>query len=449
MASTPQQSLSDDFASGVACAICGAPALRVAHLKSFPDYVVCGSCKASFVAEADGGRVLYGNIPEAYPQARALALRKWVTLEEVDGVARRERPAAPPAARPAAVPIPAEPEIDREASLRAAASAAVPIPTQPEFERPPIRSVPLEPEDEYEDEEQPAPEVEDTDLATAEPKAPLGRLSRLMAGAPEPEPMTDWAPSLVPDRKPAELQAIPPAPPAAAPQPSGEASKPVAAAPGPVPAPAKPAAAPSPAEPPPGQRYRVVVSGDQVVFPLQACAHCTQSPAPNRLAIVGSVSQGQAVGRRRMTRFNVPLCRACYRRAIARTAEEKSARLNAHLISALVGLGLLVVVLAVGLIDPARVGVGAAAVFVLILGVAGYAASAVIMLGRAGRFPPTADARYVRTTLLIPEESQGLETAFEWRSSRYAEQFYQANHQRALAGMVPVKDRASTAFSGR
>ncbi len=67
MASTPQQSLPDGFVSSLACAICGAPALRVAHLKSFPDYVACGSCKASFVAEADGARVLYGNIPEVVP----------------------------------------------------------------------------------------------------------------------------------------------------------------------------------------------------------------------------------------------------------------------------------------------------------------------------------------------------------------------------------------------
>jgi len=76
MASTPQQSLPDEFISSLACAVCGAAALRVAHLKSFPDYVACGNCKASFVAEADGERVLYGNIPESFPAARAAALRR-------------------------------------------------------------------------------------------------------------------------------------------------------------------------------------------------------------------------------------------------------------------------------------------------------------------------------------------------------------------------------------
>ncbi len=64
---------------------------------------------------------------------------------------------------------------------------------------------------------------------------------------------------------------------------------------------------------------------------------------------------------------------------------------------------------------------------------------------RTGRFPPTDDARYVRTTLLIPDASQGLENAFEWRNQRYAEEFYQANHQRALAGVVAIKDRSPNA----
>jgi hypothetical protein len=165
-----------------------------------------------------------------------------------------------------------------------------------------------------------------------------------------------------------------------------------------------------------------------------------RSPAPNRLAMVGTSPQGQGVGQRKTTRHSVPLCRACYRRATARTPEEKNARLNAHLISALVALGLLVAALAVGLIDPAR-DIGAASVLMLILLVVGYALPASILLGRSGRYLPTEDARYVRTTLLIPEGSQGLETAFEWRNQRYAEEFYQANHQRALSGVVAIKDR--------
>ncbi len=449
MASTPQQSLPDEFVSSLACAICGAPALRVAHLKSFPDYVACGSCKASFVAEADGARVLYGNIPESFPAARATALRKWMTLAEVEAIAIDERPAPSPPPRPASVPLHSEPLDDREASLRATASAAVPIPTQPEIERPPIREVRLEMEDEIEAEDESALKAEEDadEFAPSGSEAPLGRLSRLMAGAREPEPLTDWAPSLVPDRMPAELPAAAPAVSVAVV--AAASSKPAepevvkAAAPARPAVPSKPAAPPA-TDPPPGQRYRVVVHGDQITFPLQGCAHCMRSPAPNRLAMVGTSPQGQGVGQRKTSRHSVPLCRACYRRATARTPEEKNARLNAHLISALVALGLLVAALAVGLIDPAG-DMGAASVLMLILLVVGYALPASILLGRSGRFLPTDDARYVRTTLLIPEGSQGLETAFEWRNQRYAEEFYQANHQRALSGVVAIKDRTPSA----
>src|SRR4030042_1775112 len=109
MASPPQQSLPDEFASSLACAVCGAPALRVAHLKSFPDYVACGNCKASFVAEADGERVLYGSIPESFPAARVAALRKWVTLAEVEAIAVDERPAPPPPPPPPSRPPPSAP----------------------------------------------------------------------------------------------------------------------------------------------------------------------------------------------------------------------------------------------------------------------------------------------------------------------------------------------------
>jgi hypothetical protein len=163
-----------------------------------------------------------------------------------------------------------------------------------------------------------------------------------MAGAREPEPLTDWAPSLVPDRLPVELPVAAPAAPVLAA--ASALPKPVVpeAATGPA-APARPAAPSRPAappahDPPPGQRHRVVVHGDQVTFPMNGCAHCMRSPAPNRLAIVGTSPLGQGVGQRKTSRHSVPLCRACYRRATARTQEEKNARLNAHLISALVAL---------------------------------------------------------------------------------------------------------------
>jgi hypothetical protein len=312
------------------------------------------------------------------------------------------------------VPIPIEPEIDRNASLRAAASAAVPIPTQPEVARPPIRAVPLDFEDELEPEPELDEDVEEDGIpAEVDRDAGLGRLSRLMAGAPEPEPMSDWAGSLVPERMPMAPppeEGIPPSAYAVAPA-SAAAPKPAASPPPAV----QPAARPP--DPIPGQRFRVLVRGDQVVFPMQSCAHCTHSPAPNRLTVVGSVALGQGVGQRRLTRYSVPLCRACYRRAMARTSEANNARLNAHLVSALAALALLV------------------------LGVLGYALPATVLLGRTSRLPAPEDARFVRTTLLIPDDSQGLEPAFEWRNARYAEQFQQANQPRSLSGVVAVKDR--------
>lgn len=442
MASTPRQTIPDDFVLRRACAICGAQTLRVIHLKSFPDYVACGNCKASFVLEADGERVLYGNIPETFPAARAAALRKWMSLAEIEAVAVAERP-APVVARPAAVPVPPEPPTDPEAALRAAASAAVPIPTEPEPPPRPLRGVLLQADESLEPPEEEVPE-EEAEPEPASAEAPLERLSRLMAGAPDSEPVSEWAKSLVPDRKEAEAPPIPtPTPPSAA-----AVAATAAAATGAI-KPPPPAAAPSvpvspPAgDPPRGQRYRVALSGDSVTFPMRACAHCMTSPAPKRLTIIGTAPQGQAVAGRKILRYTVPLCRACYRRATARSPEEKNARLNAHLVSALVALALLVGALALGWIDPGK-DPGLSIMVMAILLVAGYALPAMLLLGRAGRFPLGPDARYVRTTLHIPESSQGLETAFEWRNPRYAEEFHQANRTHALAGVVPVKDHAAS-----
>ena len=103
-----------------------------------------------------------------------------------------------------------------------------------------------------------------------------------------------------------------------------------------------------------------------------------------------------------------------------------------------------ILTLAIGLIDPGG-NLALATILMLILLVVGYAVPAAMLLGRAGRFTPGPDARYVRTTLLIPDSSQGLERAFEWRNQRYAEEFRQANHPRALAGVVAVKDRTTGA----
>jgi hypothetical protein len=55
---------------------------------------------------------------------------------------------------------------------------------------------------------------------------------------------------------------------------------------------------------------------------------------------------------------------------------------------------------------------------------------------------PPPDAAYVRSTLLVPDDSQGLETAFEWRSEGYAVRFRQSNAQLAVSSVIAVKDRS-------
>jgi hypothetical protein len=66
------------------------------------------------------------------------------------------------------------------------------------------------------------------------------------------------------------------------------------------------------------------------------------------------------------------------------------------------------------------------------------------LLNRIGLFPISEDAAYVRSTLLVPSEVQGLETAFEWRNKTYAERFHQANHEITVGQIIKVKDRSQT-----
>jgi hypothetical protein len=78
----------------------------------------------------------------------------------------------------------------------------------------------------------------------------------------------------------------------------------------------------------------------------------------------------------------------------------------------------------------------------VILAVLGYSLPVIVLLNRIRPFPVSEDAAYVRSTLLIPSEVQGLETAFEWRNETYAERFHQANHEITVGQIVKVKDRS-------
>ncbi|MEJ2013529.1 MAG: hypothetical protein P8X64_15055 [Anaerolineales bacterium] len=193
-------------------------------------------------------------------------------------------------------------------------------------------------------------------------------------------------------------------------------------------------------DPPPGQRYRVVLLGDRVVFPGGDCAHCGRTPVKGRLAVYGTLPNGQKVGQRKVTSFNVPLCDECRERAALQTEDASNARLQAHLISGIIGMVLVVLALVTGIIDTSSLGVVDIMILV-ILALVGYAGPVTFLLNRAGNYPPPPDAAYVRTTLLVPSETQGLETAFEWRNEEYARRFFEANQANTIGHMTPVKDR--------
>ena len=76
-----------------------------------------------------------------------------------------------------------------------------------------------------------------------------------------------------------------------------------------------------------------------------------------------------------------------------------------------------------------------------ILAILGFSIPAYVLLGRIRPYPPPPDAAYVRSTLLVPEDIQGLETAFEFRNQSYAELFHAANEAATLGKLTQVKDR--------
>ncbi|MGB2895345.1 MAG: hypothetical protein WBB65_04175 [Anaerolineales bacterium] len=195
-------------------------------------------------------------------------------------------------------------------------------------------------------------------------------------------------------------------------------------------------------DPPAGHRFRVVIRGEKAVFPGGDCAHCGRTPVKGHLAVVGALPNDQSVGQRKTTTFKVPLCSECRKRAAQLSAEAKEARLQAHLLSAIGGMLLVVGALALDVINPRDLQLFD--LFILaILFIVGYAAPAFFLLGRVGKYLPPASALYVRSTLLVPQETQGLETAFEWRNAEYAERFFEANEAHTLGKASKIKDRAS------
>jgi hypothetical protein len=194
-------------------------------------------------------------------------------------------------------------------------------------------------------------------------------------------------------------------------------------------------------EPPPGNRYRVVVKGASVRYPEKFCSHCLYSPATARLPILASISRS-GVGDRQIETLRIPVCGDCKERASARSEEQRTAQLQAHLIGVLVALVLIVCGLGIGFINL-RENLVPALVGLIVMAGLGYVVPAVPLLLRASRLPKPPDSEYVQSTLRVPGDTEGTETAFEWRNRDYARRFLQANAKIAVSEVTRVREEGT------
>lgn len=396
MVPKPRLKLPSDWIKDRRCFICGEASLQITHVEDLPDFVTCKRCRSAFVLEDGGQRIMYGKIGEGYPRTAGLMLRQWVDADTVEQSARTERPQIEKAAQPDRS---GESEAQKsEAPQEDIPSAAVPIPTEPELEAPEERPVLLRSET--------PPETPREVLPQAEEPVPGDTPIITPAGVPKPQVAADAEPSEEVQEQP-EVETF----------------------------------TPRETDPPLGQRFRVALKGNRIHFPSDSCAHCMRQPVRGRLAVLGTLPRGQGIGQRRPATFNLPLCAECHKRASQRSEEEKSARLQAFLVATLVTLVVLVAVLAWGIIDIGEQGL-TGAFLLMILAVLGFSVPVWILLSRLSDFPPPLDAAYIRSTLLVPREPQGLETVFEWRNEAYAESFLEVNEPNAISKVTRVKDRS-------
>lgn len=633
MPPTPRQTIEPSFIQDLDCPICGEDALRLKSMERYPDYVACANCSSQFVAEEGGERVMYGEIPRAYPRTSQFALQQWAWPEAIARRAAEERseaaaeptsqppgepagqesdkpepasppdqPSQPPAPQaPTDAPSQPSPSADVEPTVEEPELADEPEPPSFQEEPPPTSTedppvepaqstpapapepaaeAPEEPEpptfeaepsepvtpgepapddgafeaelepppwqppegteaeapeaaepevsqealdEEFDEEEdwlppfgeapeeeegaelpedfEPAPEMPDwlareepeesADIGTSHPPvAEEGQADEDLAAAlweQEGAEAEDEEP-LTPDRDQTEERqfasefmseleaeraeesgeeapgARPPKPEAeeytqeelaamlwtgeARPEtkteaegPPGEhATEPAMKRPESGAAPQEAAPPREPIEPEPGLRHRVVLKTSQPNLPEDMCAHCTQTPTVAKLPVRAALYRGTGVGERQMATFHVPICADCRARVNAHSDEQQTARLQAHLISVLVALFLVVGALGFRVVDFQDTVLVDLAILV-VLALMGYIVPVAVLLLRASRFTKPPDARYVATTMRVPSDTEGLETAYEWRSPEYASHFLQANSESATGGVTKVKER--------
>jgi ribosomal protein S27E len=391
MPPTPKFTLDESDLLDLRCPICAHVSLELVQLERLPDYITCGNCSSAFVREEGGQRVMYGKINPEYPSTSQFALRQWVWPEAIDQRAASERPSTP------FPPTPPIPEAPHEAE-----------PT-PADEVPSLESVDLI-EEQLDEPLRPAVEPM---LDSKELGGPFGVIEDAPSFVPPSEAQEPVQPMF---RAPSEMEPV-------------------------VEAPPTPVYEPPETDPPLGLRHRVVIRGASVKFPTTICSHCLRSPVKGRVAIIGTLPSGQGVGQRQDVTFNLPLCVDCQKRSEYKNVDERNSRLQAYLLSALAAMILLVVALAVGvdLLNRPLEGV----IILAVLAVVGFTVPAWLLLRRIGGFPLPPDTQYVRSTLLIPRESQGLETAFEFRNQGYAERFFEANQEIVLGDITSIKDRSA------
>jgi hypothetical protein len=449
MPTTPRISIDDATLPSQACAICGERTLRVAHVERLPDYVACGHCGSIFVMEDGGDRVMYGKIPAEYPQTSSFALRQWLTTEEVQERATAERgiPAAPQAEAVMDQPDLTAAEPEELTEVPGQMGEAEPAVQAPMIESQPEETAekPGEPAARFQAllrsyEEAPQSTIPDEGEAAAEGFGEEAPWAKLAQEFEIPEPDVTPAPGAAPEF---ELDVIPPVVPPPAVRPAERPAQTGPAVSEPIPQEMAPAAPTGEgrvgegAEPAAGTRFQVRIKGYRLRIPKNTCAHCLRIPASRTLTVLAPAPPGS---QRQVVRLNAPLCFDCFRRANARSSEASSARLQAHLISALIAMFLVVFALAVHLVNLGE-SPGLGILLLLILAVVGYGVPAFFLLGRSGRFPPPDDALFVRSTLVVSPEADPPGMTFSWRNQGFAELFHEANNKATEGPVLEIAEQ--------
>src|SRR5689334_3171190 len=74
----PRKEIPDAWAGSGRCPACGAAPLKVVHLPSPADYLICPACELSFEVELNGGNIRIKNVPDQLGFAEGELRYRWV-----------------------------------------------------------------------------------------------------------------------------------------------------------------------------------------------------------------------------------------------------------------------------------------------------------------------------------------------------------------------------------